>query len=168
VAQWNGTGWLDLGGPGVVGALSDPRLAQSRGSMAVAFNRMLDRLQSLHQQYGRRVSLVGWSLGGVYARELSRRFPADVRQVITLASPFRDVEATNASTIHAQIAASHDGESASRVWNKPRSSCCGGPGSFRCKSSFSSVQSRSSGTCFLPKRCGPRLSLADAAFCGVT
>jgi hypothetical protein len=31
----------------------------------------------------------------VYARELARAFASDVRQVITLASPFRDLEATN-------------------------------------------------------------------------
>ena len=42
-----------------------------------------------------RVSLIGWSLGGVYARELARAHPSDVRQVITLASPFRNLEATN-------------------------------------------------------------------------
>jgi hypothetical protein len=44
---------------------------------------------------GRRLTLIGWSLGGIYARELARRFPADVRQVITLASPFRDLSATS-------------------------------------------------------------------------
>jgi pimeloyl-ACP methyl ester carboxylesterase len=43
----------------------------------------------------RRVSLVGWSLGGIYARELARHFPSEVRLVITLGTPFRDVEATN-------------------------------------------------------------------------
>jgi pimeloyl-ACP methyl ester carboxylesterase len=57
--------------------------------------RMVARLQAMRARHGRRVSLVGWSLGGIYARELARRFPNDVRQVITLASPFRDVEATN-------------------------------------------------------------------------
>jgi hypothetical protein len=36
----------------------------------------------------RRVSLVGWSLGGIYAREIARRRPAIVRQVITLGTPF--------------------------------------------------------------------------------
>jgi pimeloyl-ACP methyl ester carboxylesterase len=36
----------------------------------------------------RKVSLVGWSLGGVYARLLAHRFPSKVRQVITLGSPF--------------------------------------------------------------------------------
>ena len=34
------------------------------------------------------VSIVGWSLGGVYARELARRDSGRVRQVITLGSPF--------------------------------------------------------------------------------
>jgi pimeloyl-ACP methyl ester carboxylesterase len=53
------------------------------------------RLGELRRRYARRVSLIGWSLGGVYARELARRFPDDVRQVITLASPFRDLDATN-------------------------------------------------------------------------
>jgi pimeloyl-ACP methyl ester carboxylesterase len=57
--------------------------------------RMVERLHDIRGRYGRRVSLVGWSLGGIYAREIARRFPDDVRQVITLASPFRDVEATN-------------------------------------------------------------------------
>ncbi len=47
------------------------------------------RLVHLHRRHGRRVSLVGWSLGGVYARELARRHPESVRQVITLGSPFR-------------------------------------------------------------------------------
>lgn len=37
---------------------------------------------------GRKVSLVGWSLGGVIAREAARRDPGAVRQVITVASPF--------------------------------------------------------------------------------
>lgn len=52
-------------------------------------------LEELRRRYGRRVSLVGQSLGGIYARELARRYADDVRQVITLASPFRDPEATN-------------------------------------------------------------------------
>jgi hypothetical protein len=37
---------------------------------------------------GRPVSVIGWSLGGVYARELARRHARHIRQVITLGSPF--------------------------------------------------------------------------------
>jgi pimeloyl-ACP methyl ester carboxylesterase len=56
---------------------------------------MAARLQELHGRYDRRVSLIGWSLGGIYARELARAMPELVRQVITLASPFRDLDAVN-------------------------------------------------------------------------
>jgi len=38
---------------------------------------------------GRKVSIIGWSAGGIYARELARALPDDVRSVITLGSPFR-------------------------------------------------------------------------------
>ena len=37
---------------------------------------------------GEAVSLVGWSLGGVYARELAKELPQHVRSVITLGTPF--------------------------------------------------------------------------------
>ncbi|TQV66991.1 alpha/beta hydrolase [Exilibacterium tricleocarpae] len=47
-----------------------------------------DRLRHIHERSGQAVSIVGQSLGGIYARELARRNPALVRQVITLGSPF--------------------------------------------------------------------------------
>lgn len=50
---------------------------------------LTERLVKLHTDSGRKVSLVGWSLGGMYARELARRHGDLVRDVITLASPFR-------------------------------------------------------------------------------
>ena len=37
---------------------------------------------------GRKVSVIGWSLGGVYARALASSSPELIRQVITLGSPF--------------------------------------------------------------------------------
>ena len=46
------------------------------------------RLDALHARYGRKVSLVGWSLGGLYARILARHRPDAVRDVVTLGSPF--------------------------------------------------------------------------------
>lgn len=47
-----------------------------------------DRVRALHALHERKVSLVGWSLGGVYAREIAKRCPESVRQVVTLATPF--------------------------------------------------------------------------------
>lgn len=54
-----------------------------------------DHLGRVHQEHGRTVSLVGWSLGGLYARELAKRRPAAVRQVITLATPFNSLARGN-------------------------------------------------------------------------
>jgi pimeloyl-ACP methyl ester carboxylesterase len=50
---------------------------------------MRNRLTELADRYGEKVSLVGWSLGGVYARELAREMPHSVRRVISMGSPFR-------------------------------------------------------------------------------
>lgn len=43
----------------------------------------------LHRRHGRRVSVIGWSLGGIYAHAAARAHPELVRQVITLGSPIR-------------------------------------------------------------------------------
>ena len=51
-------------------------------------------LVSLHEQYNSRVSIIGQSLGGIYARELAKIVPDSVRQVITLGSPVNDPEGT--------------------------------------------------------------------------
>jgi hypothetical protein len=49
----------------------------------------LPRALAEHAEHtGGPVSVVGWSLGGIYARELAREHRAQVRQVITLGSPF--------------------------------------------------------------------------------
>lgn len=58
---------------------------------------IVDRLVALNEKTGRKVSLVGWSLGGIYARQLAKMMPERVRQVVTLGSPFNgDPRATNA------------------------------------------------------------------------
>src|ERR1700740_3508675 len=55
------------------------------------------RLGGLFQRYSRKVSLIGWSLGGVFAREAARRSSDRVRQGITLGSPFaNEPKASNA------------------------------------------------------------------------
>ena len=51
-------------------------------------SRLARRMDELFARHGRKLSLVGWSLGGIYAREIARTAPQRVRQVITLGSPF--------------------------------------------------------------------------------
>jgi pimeloyl-ACP methyl ester carboxylesterase len=61
----------------------------------------LERIAQLRKEHKRTVSLVGWSLGGVYARELAKMRSKDVRSVITLGSPFAgSPKATNAWRVY--------------------------------------------------------------------
>ena len=71
-----------------------------------------ERLDELHGLHGRTVSIVGWSLGGIYARELARRKPELVRQVITLGSPFRMVDGDRswASGMYETLSPAHRAE----------------------------------------------------------
>lgn len=56
---------------------------------------LLDTLEELYAKKGQKISLIGWSLGGIFARQLAKEKPDMVRQVITLGSPFRDVTQPN-------------------------------------------------------------------------
>ncbi len=49
--------------------------------------RLSERVRDLVDEAGRPASLVGWSLGGVIAREVARRHPDVVRRVITYGTP---------------------------------------------------------------------------------
>ena len=68
---------------------------------------MIDLVQELNDTHGRKVSLVGWSLGGLYARQLAKMMPDRVRSVITLGSPFAaSPKATNAWRVY-EMASGH-------------------------------------------------------------
>jgi pimeloyl-ACP methyl ester carboxylesterase len=64
-------------------------LGTNVGPTEAVVSKLRARLGQLAESSGRRVSIVGWSLGGLYAHELARRSPGTVRQVITLGSPVR-------------------------------------------------------------------------------
>ena len=58
----------------------------------------IERLIANHPQ---RCTLIGWSLGGIYAREVARHLKRRVRQVVTIGSPFAgDCEHTNAGWLY--------------------------------------------------------------------
>lgn len=60
-------------------------------------DRQVAQLKSLSDNSGERVVLVGWSLGGIIARELAHRVPDAVAGVITMGTPFSgDPHANNA------------------------------------------------------------------------
>jgi pimeloyl-ACP methyl ester carboxylesterase len=62
---------------------------------------LVQRVRELHALHGRKASLVGWSLGGVYAREIAKCCPESVRQVVTLATPHNAIgDANHAGTFY--------------------------------------------------------------------
>lgn len=76
-------------------------LGTNRGLQEGVEDALLENIAALRQRHGKKVSLVGWSLGGVFARELAKKIPGDVRQVITMGTPFKgDPSATNATSIY--------------------------------------------------------------------
>src|SRR5258706_13685914 len=46
-----------------------------------------DLLTRIRETTGRKVSVIGWSLGGIYARDLALQLPDMVRSIITFSSP---------------------------------------------------------------------------------
>ncbi|WP_225678066.1 esterase/lipase family protein [Bradyrhizobium hereditatis] len=76
-------------------------MGRNFGGVASKRGALRDLVRSIYESTGRKVSLVGWSLGGVYARDLAVQMPEIVRSVITLGSPFaNDIRATNATRLY--------------------------------------------------------------------
>lgn len=72
-------------------------LGRNLGPREGVLQKSIERIASIHADTGQKVSLVGWSLGGIYAREFAKTLPKAVRNVITLGTPFAgDPKATNA------------------------------------------------------------------------
>jgi pimeloyl-ACP methyl ester carboxylesterase len=77
------------------------------GPSEANFDYLEDRLVEVYERYGRPVVLVGWSLGGLFARELAKRRPGMVLKVVTMGTPFSgDPRANNAWRIY-QFVAGH-------------------------------------------------------------
>jgi pimeloyl-ACP methyl ester carboxylesterase len=76
--------WLGRLGYPVVGWA----LGRNRGPTQEVMSELPLLVDRLAREHGTSVSIVGWSMGGIYARRLARRAPRQVRQVISLGSPF--------------------------------------------------------------------------------
>jgi pimeloyl-ACP methyl ester carboxylesterase len=76
-------------------------LGRNLGGVASKRGALRDLLTQIHETTAKEVSIIGWSLGGVYARDLALQLPDMVRAVITLGSPFaNDITATNATKLY--------------------------------------------------------------------
>ena len=53
------------------------------------------KIEDIHQKHQQKVILIGWSLGGIYVRELAKANPEWIAQIFTLGSPFANLDAPN-------------------------------------------------------------------------
>jgi pimeloyl-ACP methyl ester carboxylesterase len=84
--------WIRALGHPVVGWA----LGRNLGPTEAVVSALPPLVERLATEHGTPVSIVGWSLGGIFARGLARRAPEHVRQVTTLGSPFAATEASAA------------------------------------------------------------------------
>ena len=82
------------------------------------------RTQEISAKHGnQKVTLIGWSLGGIYVREVAKLAPSLVRQVITLGTPFKGQSgATNATFLYELLSkdkSHHDPEFVKALAVKP-------------------------------------------------
>src|SRR5260370_37288974 len=69
-------------------AVSGWRQGRNLGLRHGVQNAMVDLVQELNDTHGRKGSLGGWSLGGLYARQLAKMMTDQVRSVVKISSPF--------------------------------------------------------------------------------
>jgi len=84
------------------------------GPSTVALARCAALVDEAHQRTGRKVSLIGRSLGGLFARELARDMPAKIDRVFTLGTPLRFPVATPLSPFAEAVSGSFDAAFVSR------------------------------------------------------
>jgi pimeloyl-ACP methyl ester carboxylesterase len=81
-----------------------------------------EHLQRIAERHGEKVSLIGWSLGGLYAREMAKEFAQFARCVVTLGSPFTGhPRATNAWRFYQMVSGQdvHDPELIDQIRGMP-------------------------------------------------
>jgi pimeloyl-ACP methyl ester carboxylesterase len=85
-------------------------LGRNMGPTSAALSGIDRLVRSLGDRHGQPVSLVGWSLGGIFARRLAALRPDEVRRVITLGSPYRldDTRRSRANWVYQRYAGRHD------------------------------------------------------------
>lgn len=72
----------------------------NRGYSLEEEGRLVDLVREVHRVTGERVSVIGWSMGGAYARAIAQQAPECVRQVISLGTPFKDLESTTPALLY--------------------------------------------------------------------
>ena len=82
-------------------------MGHNLGARSDTIDVLADRVRSVETRYGKPVVLIGWSMGGVFAREVAKRVPDSVSKVITMGSPFSRSPYSNNAWRAYQLVAGH-------------------------------------------------------------
>lgn len=74
-------------------------LGRNTGDVPVRIDAVSELVADRHRATGSPLDLVGWSLGGVIAREVARRHPEAVRRIVTLGTPLHGSSFTAFATL---------------------------------------------------------------------
>ena len=83
-------------------------LGVNLGATRERLDLLAERIERLGRRHGQKVALVGWSLGGIYAREAARLVPEHVLGVVTMGSPFSGNRRANNAWRLYQFVTGHD------------------------------------------------------------
>lgn len=56
---------------------------------------LIAKVAKIQKEKNQKVILIGWSMGGIFAREVAKAIPSSIEKVITIGSPFGDLNAPN-------------------------------------------------------------------------
>ena len=90
--------------------------------LGVAEERLRARVARIAKSSGGKISLIGWSMGGVMARHMAREHPESIRQVITLGAPFTgNPMATTVRQLYEKLSGEcFDSPDVQRAWRSNR------------------------------------------------
>lgn len=90
-------------------------LGRNNGRFELMQQILIEKFLEVAEVCDDKITLIGQSLGGVYARELARFYPDKVRQVITLGSPFGVVNGSAANPLVRRLFESQSGLSIEKM-----------------------------------------------------
>jgi pimeloyl-ACP methyl ester carboxylesterase len=95
------------------------KMGWNTGAKADTLEKIRERIESFG--HDRPIVIVGWSLGGLFAREFARAYPDRVKAVVTLSSPFSgDPHQNNVWQLYERVARHKDDDPpVPRITEKP-------------------------------------------------
>jgi pimeloyl-ACP methyl ester carboxylesterase len=91
------------------------KFGRNLGPRGIDLKSLIESVADGAHEHGRPISLIGQSLGGIFAREIARAIPNQVRQVITLGAPFRRTSASGIAPVVVRLFESINGASADKL-----------------------------------------------------